>query len=474
MERSLGIEDDLSFYVYMLLQEEEILDSKSEEDEWYDETANKIRRDDYRYQKKIEAMKKEDGGKEPMEEHKNGEAKIYTDPDAIPTGNFTYSPYGVKNFYHEPDSPSRAFLMDFMSLWYLLKLCYSMWLWHYLCIPWIFFPAWLVRWWVLIPQAVAAKGTVDGVWLALKNRWAINLDGGFTHWSKSSGDFFNVYPDISLAIHYAKKWHIQQWRRILVINTSVSQANGVIKDYPKDEGVYVWDIFDPTVYPRDKDTHNMIHEKANVGRFDNDESYLTKIRHRVNLALSSYAPDFVIYNAGYDWLGDDCYGKMNISESMIMLRDELIFREVIEDQGVPILMTIGGWYQRRMETVIARSIRNIIVKLDLSEKPLQATSAQNIRFAQKLQNKYSRYDNEELGFTGRGSRSGRGNFSRRGDGSMSRRSSDPKRPVRATYIDAQPTSTSDQKYEQIYNDLQRGLYDRKSIGRVDVFSGGRR
>lgn len=86
----------------------------------------------------------------------------------------------------------------------------------------------------------------------------------------------------------------------------------------------------------------MVHEKATVGQFDNDESYITKIRHKVNLALSSYAPDFVIYNAGYDCLPGDKYGRLQISESMVMLRDELIFREVIEDQGVPILMTIGG------------------------------------------------------------------------------------------------------------------------------------
>jgi len=50
---------------------------------------------------------------------------------------------------------------------------------------------------------------------------------------------FNVYPDITLAIHFAKKWHIQACRRILVINTSCCQANGIIKDYEGDEGVYV-------------------------------------------------------------------------------------------------------------------------------------------------------------------------------------------------------------------------------------------
>lgn len=247
MERNHGIENDLSYYIYRMLEEEEILDSKDEEEEWFEETADRIRRDqkkDEQRKKELEKRGEEEKGRfNPEEERKGGDpvgAKALTETEAGHTdGNFTYSPQGVKNFYHEPDSPSRAFLMDYMSLWYLLKLCYSINLWKYLDIPCFFFPAWITRWRVLIPQAIVAKGTVDGVCLALKHGWAINLDGGYTHSRKTEGDMFNIYPDIQLAIHFAKKWHIQQTRRILVINTSIMQANGVIKDFPKDEGVYV-------------------------------------------------------------------------------------------------------------------------------------------------------------------------------------------------------------------------------------------
>lgn len=37
----------------------------------------------------------------------------------------------------------------------------------------------------MIPQGKIAKGTVDGVCLAMKYGWAINLDGGHTHATKS-------------------------------------------------------------------------------------------------------------------------------------------------------------------------------------------------------------------------------------------------------------------------------------------------
>lgn len=138
----------------------------------------------------------------------------------------------------------------------------------------------------------------------------------------------------------------------------------------------------------------------NVSKSDNDESYITKIRHKINLALSTYGPDFVIYNAGYDIIEGDKIGNMNISDTTVMLRDEMIFREVYEDQGVPILMTVGGCYQKRMEHVIARSIRNIIVKFELSPKQLAISTAQNIRLANKLSTKVSRYEAKELGYVG--------------------------------------------------------------------------
>lgn len=223
LEKMLGIDNLLSYYVHRLLLEEEIIDSKDEEDEWFEDEAEKIRRDDKR---RKERENEENGNNET-------ERRSKTDPDAELTstrklsraGSITdagemYSPFGKKNFYHEPESPSRAFLFDFMSMWYLLRLCYSLFLTIYLDVPALLFPAWFIRWRVLIPQAKVAKGTVDGVCLAMSYGWAINLDGGFTHARRDSGDMFNVYPDISLAIHYAKKWHVNKARRILVINTS--------------------------------------------------------------------------------------------------------------------------------------------------------------------------------------------------------------------------------------------------------------
>jgi histone deacetylase 11 len=257
----------------------------------------------------------------------------------------------------------------------------------YLDVPAILFPAWFIRWTVLQPHAKAAKGTVDGMCLALRHGWAINLMGGFTHCTTNFGDQFHVYPDITLAIHYAKKWHGAQCKRILVINTSVCQANGVARDMPADDSVYLCDIYDPQCNPKDQESRYKINQSATVGEFDNDESYISKVSHRVNLSISSFNPDFVIFVAGYDCLNNDKKGNMNISESVLIFRDELIFRMCKEGMDIPILMVIKGANQTRQEATIARSIRNLVVKFDLSKKPLELGASENIKLMYKTTRK---------------------------------------------------------------------------------------
>jgi len=106
-----------------------------------------------------------------------------------------------------------------------------------------------------------------------------------------------------------------------------------------------------------------------------------------------------------------------------------------------------------------------------------------VRYAQKLKNKYSRYDREDLGYDTNFKRAGGGSRgsvhfgdrrSTHSRGSDHQHDTERSRPLRATYLDKpQPMITSDSKYDQIYHELENGLFDRKSIGRSDVFSKGK-
>lgn len=142
MEKLAKINTKMSKKVYSYLEEEEILDSKEEEELWYEEMADKIKVDEEKLEqqkREKEEEEKEKAEKRRKKKNKDGEDGKNDDDedpeDRVNTGKklplnrektihkYTEAnPIGVKNFFHEPDSPSRAFLLEHMSVWYLLKL----------------------------------------------------------------------------------------------------------------------------------------------------------------------------------------------------------------------------------------------------------------------------------------------------------------------------------------------------------------
>lgn len=65
--------------------------------------------------------------------------------------------------------------------------------------------------------------------LALSNKWAINLSGGYHHASCNSGGGFCIYPDISLAVHYLQtRYNIG---KVMIIDLDAHQGNGHEKDF---------------------------------------------------------------------------------------------------------------------------------------------------------------------------------------------------------------------------------------------------
>ena len=98
---------------------------------------------------------------------------------------------------------------------------------------------------------------------------------------------------------------------------------------------------------------------------------------------------------------------------------------------------------------------------------MQASSTEFVRGNHLIKQRINRYEQRELGLTERSEAGIR-------DTSFSRRSSVHHKPERHTaYNDTHPISTNERKFEDIYQQLQDGLYDRKSVGTIDIYSKGR-
>lgn len=123
VEKISKLNTKMSSKTYKYLEEEEILDSKEEEELWYEEMADKIKEDEAKREQEMRAQE-EDNDPEEGKKGKNKDKNMKLPLDRQKTiHKYTEAnPEGSKNFFHEPDSPSRAFLLEHMSTWYLLKL----------------------------------------------------------------------------------------------------------------------------------------------------------------------------------------------------------------------------------------------------------------------------------------------------------------------------------------------------------------
>jgi acetoin utilization deacetylase AcuC-like enzyme len=71
----------------------------------------------------------------------------------------------------------------------------------------------------------------------------------------------------------------------------------------------------------------------------------------LHLAINTFQPDAVIYDAGVDIHIDDDLGHLDISTEGVYQRDCLVF-DNCKQKGLPIAAVIGGGYQRNIDALV--------------------------------------------------------------------------------------------------------------------------
>lgn len=111
--------------------------------------------------------------------------------------------------------------------------------------------------------------------------------------------------------HFARKWHGIQ--RILIIDLDAHQGNGHERDFLNDPNVYIIDAFNPYIYPGDGFASRAIKTRIEVTSYDDDDSYMDKLKENIPKVFERFKPQLVIYNAGTDCMIGDPLGDMNIT-----------------------------------------------------------------------------------------------------------------------------------------------------------------
>ncbi|XP_050434273.1 histone deacetylase 11 isoform X2 [Adelges cooleyi] len=172
-------------------------------------------------------------------------------------------------------------------------------------------PNFLVQRQYLKPIRFQVGGTRLAGKVARKEGVAINLGGGFHHCSKDQGGGFCPYADITFVINDALKEN--SYDLVMVIDLDAHQGNGYEKDFIGNSKVFIIDIYNKNIYPKDAIAERAISRAVKLDNFVQDYEYLSSLESVLTESLLKVKPNFIVYNAGTDVLKGDQLGLLSIS-----------------------------------------------------------------------------------------------------------------------------------------------------------------
>lgn len=200
---------------------------------------------------------------------------------------------------------------------------------------------------LIIRSLTAVGGTILTAKQALKHGVALNLTGGYHHAGADYGSGFCLFNDLYLAAQtMLEEPGID---RILIIDLDVHQGDGTALLAQQEEQIITLSVHGEKNFPHRKQQSDMDFPLPK-GTGDND--YLNVVDEALSLALRTYTPDAVIYDAGVDIHEHDDLGHLNITTQGVLLRDNMVLN-TCRQRTLPVACVIGGGYQRDIAALVA-------------------------------------------------------------------------------------------------------------------------
>jgi acetoin utilization deacetylase AcuC-like enzyme len=192
---------------------------------------------------------------------------------------------------------------------------------------------------------VATGGTVLASKLAVKHKLACNTAGGSHHAFSNQGNGYCVFNDVAVATSYLKKKY--KYKKILILDLDVHQGDGTAKIFESDDSIYTVSIHSKKNYPSKKQKSNIDIELEDGIK---DEEYLNIVNQLLQ-KIGDLQFDFVFYVAGVDVHFEDRLGKLNITETGIRKREELVINNFFK-RNIPLCGVLGGGYNHNFEQLV--------------------------------------------------------------------------------------------------------------------------
>ncbi|MFW5690875.1 MAG: histone deacetylase [Chloroflexota bacterium] len=219
----------------------------------------------------------------------------------------------------------------------------------------------LLRSRLLRPMLLATRGTVEAAFEALQNGLVINLSGGYHHASADRGEGFCLYADIPIAIEKLRQsGALPRDQQAVIIDLDAHQGNGYARVYYHRSDVFIFDMYNQALYPRDLYARERIDYAIAVNSGLNGSAYIDLVRRKLPEALArAYKPGIAFYIAGTDIAEDDLLGEMRVPEDIVFERDRFVIDTLME-AGIPLVVVMGGGYSHTSYRMITRSIAYVL------------------------------------------------------------------------------------------------------------------
>jgi len=227
---------------------------------------------------------------------------------------------------------------------------------------------------------LAAGGSILAAELALGQKIAVNIGGGFHHAFPDHGEGFCMIHDVAVAIRRMQR--DGKIRTAMTVDCDVHQGNGTAaifagtraaadplpsvptaaisttktKTNPHAGDVFTISLHQENNYPALKPPSSIdIDLPDAIG----DDDYLAWLDNALSSGLRRFEPDLLCYIAGADPYREDQLGGLSLTIEGLKKRDELVFR-VARARNIPVMVTYAGGYARNVEDTVTIHCNTVV------------------------------------------------------------------------------------------------------------------
>lgn len=193
---------------------------------------------------------------------------------------------------------------------------------------------------------VISGGTLECAHFSLQYGIALNVAGGTHHAYPDRGEGFCVFNDFAIASNILL--HQDRVDQILIVDLDVHQGNGNAFIFRDKKRVFTFSMHGARNYPLKKEISNL---DIPLPDGITDEPYLKILKETLPLLMDEVEPDLIFFQAGVDILETDRLGRLKISKSGILRRDQFVMQSC-KNNGIPLVVSMGGGYPHKLNDLI--------------------------------------------------------------------------------------------------------------------------